>query len=318
MEQTIYVASHDPQGGIFRYSLSDQGKLTLLDRYPMDRPSYLCVEENKLFALLREPFMMHSGIAAFEILPDGSLCQTGPIRPTHGAVAAHLLVREGTLYAVNYLTGTTIRMPDKLLAHSGSSVNPARQDCSHPHCLTLTPDGKYLCICDLGTDYIYVCTPELEEVSRVQVKPGSGPRHMVFSADGRFAFGSNEMASTVSVYGFCEGVLTHLAEHSSVPEDFAGENTGSAIRLSPDGKKLYVSNRGHDSVCIWSVDGSELTEKRFLMAQGKSPREMVLAGKFLLCGNEGNGTITVLDIQTGELMDQVDVIRPWGILPVEV
>lgn len=317
MPQYIYVASHDPQGGILRFSLSEQGKLTLLERYPMDRPAYLCTEKNRLYALLREPFMMQSGIAAFEIQPDGKLVPQGKIQPTHGTVAAHLLHWNGSLYAVNYLSGTTIRMPDRIVAHNGSSVHPVRQDCSHPHCLTPTADGKYLCICDLGTDCIYVVTPDLTEVSRTQVPAGSGPRHLVFSNDGSYVYCSNEMASTVSVYSYQDGVLEHLADQSCLPEDFNGENTSSAIRLSTDGKILYVSNRGHDSVCIWDVNGAELTGKRFFMAQGKSPREMVPVGKFLLCGNEGCGTITVLDQQTGSLLDRVDVVRPWGILPVE-
>ena len=318
MEQTIYVASHDPQGGIFHFSLSAQGKLTLLERYLMDRPAYLCAEGNRLYALLREPFMMQSGIAAFEIQPDGSLSSLGPIQPTHGAVAAHLLSWNAAMYVVNYLGGTTIRMPDRIVAHNGSSVNPKRQESSHPHCLTPTPDGKYLCVCDLGTDYIYVYTPDLVEISRVAVTPGAGPRHLVFSGDGKFAYGSNEMASTVSVYGYRDGVMTHLADHSSLPEDFQGENSGAAIRLSGDGKVLYASNRGHDSVCIWDVDGAGLKNQRFLMVQGQSPREMVLAGNFLLCGNEHSATITVFDLHTGELTDRVEVIRPWGILPVNV
>lgn len=318
MEQMIYVASHDPQGGIYRFSLSGDGRLTLLERYPMDRPAWLCRSGNKLYALLREPFMMHSGVAEFDIRPDGSLQQVGKIRPTHGAVAAHILCWRGSLYAANYLTGTTVRLPDKIVAHSGSSVNPRHQDCSHPHCLTPTPDGKYLCINDLGTDCIYVCTPDLEEVSRVSVPAGSGPRHLVFSRDGRFAYGSNEMASTVSVFSYCDGVLTHLKAISSLPGDFRGENSGAAIRLSPDGRTLYASNRGHDSVCIWDVEGDKLTGKRFLMVQGQSPREMVLAGKFLLCGNEGSATITVFNLETGELTDRASVVRPWGILPVQL
>lgn len=316
MEQTVYVASHDPQGGILRFSLSDEGRLKERERYPLDRPAWLCVEGNRLYAVLREPFMMQSGIASFEIQPDGSLRQLGKIQPVHGTVSAHILAWEGRLYSANYLTGTTTLMPDKILAHNGSSVNPKRQDCAHPHCLTPTPDGKYLCINDLGTDCIYICTPDLVEVSRVRVPAGSGPRHLVFSKDGRFAYGSNEMASTVSVFSYSDGVLTHLAAYSSVPDDFQEENSGAAIRLSPDGKTLYASNRGHDSVCIWDVEGEKLTGKRFLMVQGKSPREMSLAGKFMLCGNEGSGTITVFNLETGELTDRVEVVRPWGILPV--
>ena len=70
-------------------------------------------------------------------------------------------------------------------------------------------------------------------------------------------------------------------------------------------------------MCIWDVDGASLKNQRFLMVQGQSPREMVLAGKFILCGNEGSATITVFHLETGELTDRVSVVRPWGILPVE-
>lgn len=318
MAEFIYVASHDPEGGIARFTLSEGGKLTLVDQFPIDRPAFLCTEGNKLYAVLREPFMMQSGVATFEILGDGSLMQLGSVQPVHGTVAAHILAHNGNVYTANYLTGTTTRMPDKILAHNGSSVHPTRQTCSHPHCLTVTPDGQYICINDLGTDCIYVCTLDLEEVSRVQVQPGSGPRHLVFSPDGKFAYGSNELSSTVSVFSYEEGKLTHLADHSTLPENFSGESTGSAIRLSQDGRILYVSNRGHDSVCVFDVDGAALTGKRFLMSGGESPREVNLVGNYLLCGNENSATITVIDLKTGIQTDCVPMVRPWCILPVKV
>lgn len=314
MERIIYVASHDSAGGILRYQLSENGKLRLLEQYSLDRPAWLCREGDRLYALLREPFMMQSGVASFLIREDGTLEQIGQIQPVHGTVGAHILAVDGNIYSANYLSGTTIRLPGTILAHNGRSLDPRRQDCSHPHCLTLTPDGKYLCINDLGTDCIYVCTLDLKEVSRVAVPAGSGPRHLVFSPDGKFAYGSNELSSTVSVFAYSEGTLTHLRAVSTLPQGECAENTASAIRLSPDGRTLYVSNRGHDSVCIWDVDADQLTGQRFLMANGKSPREMTLAGKFLLCGNEGSATITVFDLATGIQTDSVPVVRPWCIL----
>ena len=149
MDQMIYVASHDPQGGIFRFSLSEEGRMTLLDRYPMDRPAWLSAEGKKLYALLREPFMMQSGVAEFDILPDGSLRQAGQIRPTHGAVAAHILPWKGRLYAANYLTGTTICMPDRIICHSGSSVNPGRHTDFYSQRQRNKPGtpGKQECFC---------------------------------------------------------------------------------------------------------------------------------------------------------------------------
>lgn len=317
MEQLLYIASHEPRGGILRCRLCDGGKLRLLDKVPLDRPAYLCAEGNRLHAVLREPFMMQSGVAAFEILPGGELCQLGAIQPAHGTVSAYVLSKNGVVYTANYLTGTTTRMPDKILAHNGSSVDPERQTCSHPHCLTLSPDGKYLCISDLGTDCIYVVTLALEEVSRVQAPAGSGPRHLVFSPEGGFAYGANELNSTVSVYSWADGKLTHLYALSALPEGYTETSYSSAIRISPDGRTLYVSNRGHDSVCIWDVAGEKLTNQRFLKSNGKSPREINLLGDYLLCGNEGSSTVTVFDLRTMEQTDTLEVVNPWCILGSE-
>ena len=321
MARFVYLASQDREGGILRCTLSPEGKLELVDRCPIDRPAYLCAEGNRLYALLREPFQMQSGVAEFVIQPDGALEQVGEIQPVHGTISAHILAKNGRVYCANYLSGTTTRMPDRILAHNGRSVNPARQDCSHPHCVTPTPDGNYICINDLGTDCIYVCTEELEEVSRVRVPAGSGPRHLVFSGDGKYAYGSNEMGSSVSVFAYESGVLTHLCARSTLPEGYTGENSASAIRLSPDSKTLYVSNRGHDSVCVFDVSGETLTNPRFRKTCGASPREIALVGDWLLCANENSNNITVFSLKNLENPEPVSifpVIRPWCILPIDV
>lgn len=315
MEQYVYIASHHMEGGILRCKLTDQGKLEQLEVYPVDRPAYLCREKDRLYAVLREPFQMQSGVATFEIQREGRLCRLGEMRPTHGTVSAHILAVNGQVYTANYLSGSTTCLPDRVLAHNGRSVDP-RQDCSHPHCLTLTPDGQYLCICDLGTDIIYICDHRLEEVCRVALRPGSGPRHLVFSPDGRYAFTSDELSSTVSVFSYEAGVLKWLHAYPALPQGYTGENYASAIRITPDGRQLYVSNRGHDSVCVWDVEGAELSNQRFLLTGGISPREMNLAGEWLLCGNDGSGTVTVFSRKTGARTDTLAVAHPWCILPV--
>lgn len=318
MPQFLYIASHDTNGGILLCALHGDGKLELIEKFPLDRPAYLCIDGNHLYAVMREPFMQQSGVATFEIQPDGRLRLIGDIQPVHGTVAAHILSAKGKVYTANYLSGTTTCLPDRVLAHSGRGIDPKRQDCSHPHCLTLTPDGMYICINDLGTDCIYICTPDLKEVSRVSVPAGSGPRHLVFSPDGRFAYCTNEMASTVSVFSYETGKLTYLTTTSSLPEEYCGMNSGSAVRISSDGKKLYASNRGHDSICCWDIDGAQFFNKQFLYANGKSPREFNLVGDWLLCANEGSGTVTVFDLKTQEQTDVFPVVCPWCILPVSV
>jgi len=318
MAKYIYVASQDTEGGIARYTLAENGKLTQVDFVPLDRPCFLAAEENQLHAILREPFRMQSGVVTLPIHPDGSLGQPGPVQSCHAAIASHIIAWKGKVYTANYFGGSVIRLPELVRVHNGSSVNAKRQECAHPHCLTVTPDDRYVCINDLGTDYIYVCNADLQEISRVQCPAGSGPRHLAFSRDGRYAYAANELNSTVSVFAYEEGVLRYLAMHSTIPEDYTGNTTASAVRVSADGKTLFVSNRGHDSVCIFDLDGETLTNRRFIMTQGASPREVNLDGDYLLCGNENSATITVFNWKTGEQTDTVAITRPWCILPLEV
>ena len=312
----FYIASQDAQGGILFCRLTETGQIELLKKYPVDRPAFLAAGDNKLFALLREPFLFQSGAVEFDILPDGSLEQSGEIQPVFGTVAAYILRHRGMTYTVNYCSSSSSRLPDILMPHPGRSIDPDRQTCSHPHCIVPSPDGDHLCICDLGTDCIYVCDLDLKEVSRVSAPAGAGPRHMVFSPDGRYGYCVNEMGSSVSVYAYEYGRLTLVNTVSTLPEDFDGASTGSAIRISPDGNKLYVSNRGHDSVAEFDVQGPELTLCRFIFTHGQSPREMNVFGNYLLCGNEFSHTVTVFDL-TGDGSEPVctfPVTRPWCIL----
>ena len=316
----LYIASQDKDGAILCCTLTPDGQLRQLHRFPIDRAAFLAAEGRTLYALLREPFMMQSGVAALGVADDGSLTPAGEVQPVHGTISAHILAWKGRVYTANYLSGTTTLLPDKLLAHSGSGPNKVRQDCSHPHCLTPTPDGRYLCINDLGTDRIYICTPELEEVSRTALPAGSGPRHLVFSGDGKYAYCSNEMGSSVSVLSYTDGALTLLDTVSTLPEGYTGENSASAIRLSPDSRKLYVSNRGHNSVCVFDTAGPKLRQACFIPSCGDSPREIYLLDRWLLCANENSDTITVLpaDGSSDTPVCVFPVKRPWCILPVEV
>lgn len=145
MAQYIYVASQDVEGGIARFTLSDSGKMTRLDWVALDRPCFLAVEEGKLHSILREPFKMQSGVVSFDIQPDGSLTGPTPVQSVHAPIASHIIAWKGKVYTANYFGGSVTRLPDLIRVHNGSSVNPKRQECAHPHCLTVTPDDKYVC-----------------------------------------------------------------------------------------------------------------------------------------------------------------------------
>ena len=110
MEQLLYIASCDPQGGILRCRLTGGGKLELMEHIPLDRPMWLCREEKYLYALLREPFPAESGMAAFEIQPDGRLLPSGILQPTLGTIGCHALAAWDQVYAAHYTSGTVTRL----------------------------------------------------------------------------------------------------------------------------------------------------------------------------------------------------------------
>ncbi len=325
--RTVYIASRDEKGGILRCALSEDGQLSLLDTTPVDRPAYLCRDKNKLYVLLREPFQLMSGLSTYQINRDGSLSLTKELKSTHGLYSAHLYARDGKVWVANYIDGTVALLQtegentpvqDKVVAFTGSGPDKKRQLSSHPHCIVPTPDGKYLCVNDLGTDRIYILTPELELISVCSLPSGCGPRHLVFSHDGKVAFSSNEMGSSVSIMRYLDGVLTHIYTVSTLPAEYQGISTAAGILLSKDGNHIYVSNRGHDSVSVFRVAGEKLTLEGFIPSFGISPREIALSGDFLLCGNELSDNITVFSLRDGIPSAPVcdyKVKMPWCILP---
>lgn len=314
---SVYIGSRSEAGGITRCILGEDGQLKMAENYPCGSTAYMCTEGDSFYALLREPFQMSGGLENYRILPGGALGKTGGPYSVHGTVPAYVYAKNGNVWCANYINGTVIRLPDKLLAFGGSGPVEGRQASSHPHCITPTPDGLYLCICDLGADRIHIVTTELEEVSEAALPAGSGPRHMVFSADGRHAFCSCELSSTVCVLEYSDGQLRYLRQYSALPENYAGESSCGGIRLSQDGSGLYVSNRGHDSVAVFSVNGGELKLRGHVMSGGSSPRDFCLAGHFLLCGNELSDSVTVFDLSYGIPDSPVCVFRtdrPWCIM----
>lgn len=316
----FYVASHGEKGWLTHVALHDDGRLERLHAYPAACPDFLAVHDRALYALLREPCRAQSGVAAYPILPDGGLGE--PEKPvlTRGSIASYVLWYRGSLYATNYIQGTTIRLPDRMVVHTGSSVHPVRQQCAHPHCIVPVPGTDALAVADLGTDRIYFFDADLNLLSTTQMPAGVGPRHLAFTPEGETCFCVNEMASTVSVLNRQGNTLRLLASYSTLPSDFAGESSASAIRLSADGKRLYVSNRGHDSVCVFAVDGERLSPMGWIPSHGSSPREIYLTDAYLICANEGSETLTVFSLAGGlpeAPLDSLAVPCPWCIQPFE-
>jgi 6-phosphogluconolactonase len=201
--------------------------------------------------------------------------------------------------------------------------NSARQDTPHPHSATISPDNRYLLVCDLGTDHIniFAIHPETGQLSDPRPftngHPGSGPRHVAFHPNGRWVYGINEIDSTLDHYLWTatrfsdtpQGLLVNTnTPVKTIAPDFPGDkNTAAELAISADGLFLYASNRGEDSLVVFSIrpkDGKlDLVQR--ISCGGKTPRHFCLdpTMQWLLCGNQDSATMTVFrrDAATGKL-----------------
>ena len=206
--------------------------------------------------------------------------------------------------------------PTAIVQHHGTGPNAQRQDRPHAHSINVDPSGKFALACDLGTDHVYVYKIDpaagaltANDPPAATVAPGSGPRHLVFSADGKFAYVSNEMGQTVTAFAWDSrrGALSEVQTVSTLPAEFNGINTVAEVALAPGGKFLYASNRGHDSIAGFSVDPSsgKLTPLGHTPSGGKVPRHFAIdpSAKFLLAANQNSDSLVLFkfDGDTGAL-----------------
>lgn len=291
----IYIASCSSDGGIYQYHLYDDGCLKLQSFTQMDRPMYMVAENNKMYILLRSPFSEsnESGMATYDISSDGKLQTPTGIISTKGEVACHLSVNCEYVYCANYISGSVIKIPEKLIKHEGKGINPIRQEAPHAHYVGFTPDKEFVCVVDLGLDTVFLYNKNLELINKVQVPEGHGARHLVFSDDGKYCFVANELKSTVSLLEYKSGELKYIDTVSCLPEGYTGETTASAIRYNEN--HIYVSNRGLNTISVLKNQNGKLIYKDTYSCNGNFPRDFDIIGNYIICTNEKSDSITVLD-----------------------
>ncbi len=314
--KNIYIASCEKGGGIYRYSMAEDGRLTMLDKTDADFPMYMTISGGRMYVVLREQYegSFESGVCSYKIEADGSLSDRSEHGGTKGKVACHILVDEGEIYCVNYVSGSLIKLPDTLVVHEGCGPHPTRQESAHTHYVGLTPDKKYICVTDLGLDTVFVYNKDLTVRSKATVPAGHGARHLIFSEDGRYMYCANELKSTLSVFAYDDGELSLIGTENLLYHDSNDkENTAAAIRLY-DGK-IYVSNRGDDSVSELTFDGEKLTLVRCIPCFGNSPRDFDIFGDHMICTNESSGSVTILDMKDKcKLIQTLDVPRVLNVI----
>ena len=200
--------------------------------------------------------------------------------------------------------------------HTGHGVNPQRQSHAFAHSIHVDLTNRFVLVADLGLDELFVYKFDAKTGSLTPndppfatVKPGSGARHMVFYPNGRWVYLITEMGSTIIQFDWdsTRGTLKELQTVSTLPPDFHGNSGCSEITIHPNGKFLYASNRGHDSIAVFAIDAKSgrLTPVEYAPSGGKTPRNFALdrAGRWMLVTNHDSNVARVfrIDQATGKL-----------------
>ena len=336
----MYVGTYTrpPSKGIYAYRFQrETGKMTPLGEAGLvaetENPSFLAVHPNGRFLYAVNEISRYQEENAGSISAFAIDRATGALTPlnrvsSRGGGPCHLSIdRTGKwLFVANYGGGSVAAFPLRdngeigeataFHQHAGSSVNKARQSGPHAHQVVVSPDNRFVLAADLGLDQ--VLTYRLDagagglapaEPRLTTISPGSGPRHLAFRPDGKFLYVLKEMLSAVVAFRYDErrATLEELQTISTLPADFAGENSGAEIAAHPTGRFLYASNRGHDSIAAFRIDpaAGTLTALDRTPTQGKTPRNFEIdpSGRFLIAANQNSNSLVIfrIDSQSGAL-----------------
>jgi 6-phosphogluconolactonase len=323
--QGIYVGKFDTNTG----TVSD-----VVLAAEIKNPSFLAIHPSKKFLYAVSEVSDAGGkpvgsVAAFSINPDGKLTFLNA-ESSAGAGPCHVtLDKTGkTALAANYGGGSVCSMTVgddgkvspavSVFEHKGSSVDKSRQEKSHAHSIYPDPTNQYAVSADLGLDQVLVYKMDAAKGTLVpaavpfaKTAAGAGPRHFAFHPNGKFGYVINELGNTVTAFawGADKGTLTEIQTLSTLPVDFTGKSYTAEVVVHPNGRFLYGSNRGYDSLAVFKVD--EGSGKLTLLGQhptkGKFPRNFNIdpSGKWVLCANQDTNNILVfkIDPATGHLSD---------------
>ncbi len=320
MTDTEYLAlvcstAGDDDAGVHAYAYdAEEGTLSETASTPVEHPMYLAVhpDHDRVYVANRTG---DGAVSAFAVdRGDGSLRRRVD-RSSEGVGPCYVSVDPEGRYAfvANYGGGTAAMYPIDddgdlgaacdVVAHRGSGADPDRQGEPHPHSAVPGPDGEFVYVPDLGTDRVEAYRIDAaadrlrpEDSLGVDLPPGTGPRHLAFGPDGEFGYLVGELDSTVTTLArdTDTGALTVVETASTVPDDAsAADNSPSDVHVHPAGR-VYVSNRGHQSVASFAVDDDgTLSPLGHTPTGGANPRDFALdpAGRFLLCENRDDFTV---------------------------
>jgi 6-phosphogluconolactonase len=347
--RSFYVGTYTDTGseGIYRFGLDmTTGKLHSDGLSAMsENPSFLTITNDRKYLLAVHETSDENGnrmgyIESFSIHDSGSLTSINKVL-SGGSHPCYVSVnKDGLVLAANYTGGNVslfklsrsgeLSEATDVKQHYGKGPNSSRQDKPHAHSAYFEPNGKRIFVADLGIDMVKVYNADTStlklnpcKIPEIKMASGSGPRHLAFHPNGKILYVINELASSVtSVKLLPVGNFNVFNTLSTLPDGYKEQNTCADIHISPDGRFLYASNRGLNSVAIFAVD-----EKSGLLkligqepTKGETPRNFTISpdGKYLLVANQNSNNIVAFkrDEKTGKLTytDQISAKKPVCLL----
>ena len=352
---TVYVGTYtegkSKSTGIYRFSLDlETGKAaTPVLAGEAKSPSFLALHPNGRFLYAVSEVDDFGGAKTGAVLAFAVDPKTGDLKKlneqaSEGTGPCHLIVDKAGRHVLvaNYGGGTVAVLPiapdgtllkaSSVRAHDGKGPNAERQEKPHAHGIYLDAAERFALAPDLGADRVFVSSFDaargtLAAHGAGTLEPGSGPRHLAFHPSGRFVYVINELRSTVTAFSYdaAKGELEPLQTLSALPDGFKGTSYTAEIEVSPDGRFVYGSNRGHDSLAVFAVDAAsgKLTPAGHVPIGGSWPRHFRIdsSGRVLIAAHQKGGTVGFfrLDTKTGQprpLGTTVAIDQPACVLPV--
>ena len=330
-EPLVFISAFAPgdQGAIHAYTFDAKaGTLKLLHRTPdVLNPFFMAItpDHKFLYSIYAPTFggTEAEQVAAFRL--DGRTGKLSPLnrQSTKGTASCFLEVDATgkSVLMANYMTGSVVSYaiksdgslsePVSFVQHVGSSVDESRQKGPHAHCFVISPNNKFAYAADLGLDQIlcYQIDPATAKLtpnqqSFVRTPPGGGPRHLTFHPNGKWMYVINELKNSVTLYDYLpdSGILLERTTIDTLPADFDGVSNTADLKITPNGKFLYGTNRGHDSLACYSIgsDGT-LSLLEIIPSLGKGPQNLAITsdGATVICANMAGNNVAVFRIAEG-------------------
>jgi 6-phosphogluconolactonase (cycloisomerase 2 family) len=288
----------------------------------LENPSYLALSHNQRFlysvhgdADYATAFALDRETGFASVRNRGSTGGANGVRPALDPTGRFLVVANyagGSVAVLAIAPDGSLKDQHQLVALPGEpGPHPTEQASSHPHDVVFDPSGRFVLVPDKGLDRVFVfgfdqAAGRLAEApSSVAARPGAGPRHLAFHPVLGIVWVLNELDSTVATHRWDaeRGTLKPVQVMSTLPADFSGASTSAEIAVTPDGRHVYCSNRGHDSIAVYAADARDgtLTSLGWQPTLGRGPRFIGLdpAGRFLHAANEQSDTVVTFGVDDG-------------------